>query len=136
MFIYAIKFMVYTFGVIGLLLVAYIIAKKCMGIDINSRKNGNLVIEETLNISPRKTLYILRAYNERFLVASDANSTSFLAKLNSDETISDKLLENEDFSKLINETGDYNFKDEDKTKKENPEIHKKSVIHSMLEKIK
>lgn len=136
MLIYAIKFMVYTFGVIGLLLVAYIIAKRCMGLDINTRKKGNLYIEETLTISPRKTLYILRAYDERFLIASDANNTSFLAKLNSDETIADKLMGETDFSKLINTDTDFEQNESDKVKDKISGIQKKNVLHSMLDKIK
>ena len=136
MLIYAIKFMVYTFGVIGLLLVAYIIAKRCMGLDINTRKKGNLYIEETLTISPRKTLYILKAYDERFLIASDANNTSFLAKLNSDETIADKLTGETDFSKLINADTDFEQNESDKVKDKISGIQKKNVLHSMLDKIK
>ena len=136
MLIYAIKFMVYTFGVIGLLLVAYIIAKRCMGLDINTKKKGNLFIEETLNISPRKTLYVLKAYDERFLIASDANNTSLLAKLNSDENIADKLTGENDFSKLLNDNNDFELKENDKVKDKISEIQKKNVLHSMLEKIK
>ena len=136
MLIYAMKFMFYTFGVIGLLLVAYIIAKRCMGLDINTRKKGNLYIEETLNISPRKTLYILKAYDERFLIASDANNTSFLAKLNSDETIADKLTGETDFSKLLNSDTDFEQNESDKVKDKISGIQKKNVLHSMLDKIK
>ncbi len=136
MLIYAIKFMVYTFGVIGLLLIAYVIAKKCMGLDMNTRRKGNLIIEETLNITPRKTLYVIKAYNERFLIASDANNTSFLAKLNSDETITDKLIGDNDFSKLINDNSSFEQNENNKVKDKISEIQKKSVIHSMLDKIK
>ncbi len=136
MLIHAIKFMVYTFGVIGLLLIAYIVAKRCMGLDINTRKKGNLFIEETLNITPRKTLYVLRAYDERFLIASDANSTSFLAKLNSDESITDKLTAETDFSRLINDSNDFEQNENDKVKDKISEVQKKNVLHSMLEKIK
>ena len=84
---YLIKFIFYTGGVIGFLLIAFIIAKTCMTGSIGfKKKTGNLDIEESLAISPKKTLHIVKAFNEKFLIASDSNSTTLLAKLNSDTT--------------------------------------------------
>ena len=84
---YLIKFIFYTGGVIGFLLIAYIVAKTCMTGSIGfKKKTGNLDIEESLAISPKKTLHIVKAFNEKFLIASDSNSTTLLAKLNSDTT--------------------------------------------------
>ena len=44
-------------------------------------------IEESLNLAPRKTLYVIKIANERFLIASDADKTVFLAKLGEVEGI-------------------------------------------------
>jgi len=85
---YLIKFVFYTSGVIGLLLIAFIVAKNSLNINTSFRKkNGKLEIEESLPISPRKTLHIVKAFDERFLIASDATSTTFLAKLNSNNEV-------------------------------------------------
>ena len=52
---YLIKFIFYTSGVIGLLLIAFIVAKNSLNINPSFRKkNGKLEIEESLPISPRK----------------------------------------------------------------------------------
>jgi ssDNA-binding replication factor A large subunit len=40
-----------------------------------------LSIEETMNINPRKSLMIVKAGDERFLIASDTDKTSLIAKL-------------------------------------------------------
>lgn len=46
-----------------------------------SKNKNELDIENALNLSPRKTIYIVKAGNEKFLIASDAERTTFLAKL-------------------------------------------------------
>ena len=92
---YLIKFIFYTSGVIGLLLIAFMIAKSSLNINPAMRKKtGKLEIEESLAISPRKTLHIVKALNEKFLIASDATSTTFLAKLNSDNEIDENYSDN------------------------------------------
>ena len=93
------------------------------------KKINNLEIEETLSISPRKTLHIIRAFGERFLIASDATSTTLLAKLNSDGTITEEIPSesNVDFKEIM--------------QSEEAEIAKaklqqsNSVIQSMLKKL-
>ena len=92
---YLIKFIFYTSGVIGLLLIAFMVAKSSLNINSTVRKKtGKLEIEESLAISPRKTLHIVKAFNEKFLIASDATSTTFLAKLNSDNEIDENYQNN------------------------------------------
>ncbi len=44
-------------------------------------------IEDALRLSQRKTLYIINVQGERFLIASDVENTTFLAKLSQKETI-------------------------------------------------
>ncbi len=80
---YLVHFAVYTFAMIGALLVCFVIYKKTV-IDSKFTKNpqSNLEIENALNISPKKTLYVVKAGEEKFLIASDPDCTTFLAKLN------------------------------------------------------
>lgn len=120
---YLVKIIFYTAGVIGMLLIGFVVAKACLynGATFNKRK-GNLEIEESLPISPRKTLHIVRAFGEKFLVASDQNSTTLLAKLNADGDITETKAE---FSEYLEEKPN-----KTKTSKKN-----NSVIQSMLEKL-
>ena len=122
---YLIKFVFYTSGVIGLLLIGYIVAKNFVagGLVLN-RKKGNLEIEESLAISPRKTLHIVKAFDEKFLIASDATSTTLLAKLNANGEIDEKNVQ-EEFSSYLEEHSEV----------KTPAKKSASVIHSMLEKL-
>ena len=123
---YLFKFIFYTSGVIGILLIGYVVAKNFLagGLVLN-RKRGNLEIEESLSVSPRKTLHIVRAFDEKFLVASDATSTTLIAKLNSNNEITEKPDNVEDFNSYL----------EPKIKEEKSDKKSGSVIHSMLEKL-
>lgn len=50
---------------------------------IQKGTNGDFLrLEHRLDLSARKSIYVIRAGNERFLIASDLEHTSFLAKLN------------------------------------------------------
>ncbi len=78
---YIANFTVYTMAMIGLIFFALFVYKKFTnGINAN-RKSDFLEIEETIGIAPRKNLYVVRAGNEKFLVASDAERTTLISKL-------------------------------------------------------
>lgn len=122
---YLIKFIFYTSGVIGLLLIAFMIAKSSLNINPAMRKKtGKLEIEESLAISPRKTLHIVKALNEKFLIASDATSTTFLAKLNADNEIDENYSDN--FQEYLEEKPANNIQQYQEAG---------SVIKSMLNKL-
>lgn len=84
---YIISFTVYTMAMSGLIAFALFIYRKIMGVNSVSKKTKILSIEETMSINPRKTLMIVKAGNERFLLASDVDKTSLIAKLESNETL-------------------------------------------------
>ena len=99
---------------------------KCQGGNLKFKKKiSNLEIEETLGISPRKTLHIVRAFDEKFLIASDTTSTTLLAKLNSDGVITPVANDayDKDFSDLVRGEDDVTMSKES------------SVIKSMLKKL-
>ncbi len=77
-------FTVYTFAMIGLALVAFLVWKKTTTLNAGNL-GGNIKVEDSLNLSPRKSLMVVRVKNERFLLASDLENTTFLAKLENDE---------------------------------------------------
>ena len=76
---YMINFIVYTAAMIGIIFLAVFVYKKC---SINTTsKSKFLNVEECISIGPRKELFIVKAGNERFLVASDVGRTSLISKL-------------------------------------------------------
>lgn len=84
---YLINFIVYTMAMVGLLFIGVMVYKKTM-LGNNSAQNLNgLKVENALNLSPRKTIYVVKAGNEKFLIAADTERTTFLAKLNNDEKL-------------------------------------------------
>lgn len=77
---YMISFSIYTLAMVGVIFGALFVFKtfsnKCF-----SKKSSMLKIEDSMNLSPRKTLYVIKANNESFLIASDVDKTSLIAKL-------------------------------------------------------
>jgi len=75
-----IAFSLYTLAMIGIFFIAFVVYKKTM--DSNGSKlNESMKIENMLRLSQRKSLYIVNVQGERFLIASDPENTTFLAKL-------------------------------------------------------
>lgn len=85
---YLITFSVYTLAMIGVIFIAFVVWKNSLNFGPKN-KNSSIIIEESLSLNPRKTLYVIRIKNERFLIASDIDKTTFLAKLEDGEKISD-----------------------------------------------
>ncbi|HIS35820.1 TPA: FliO/MopB family protein [Candidatus Scatousia excrementigallinarum] len=78
---YLVNFAVYTMAMIGLIFFALMMYKKfAIGGDC-SKKSGFLGVEESISIAPRKNLYVVRAGNERFLIAGDVDKTTLISKL-------------------------------------------------------
>ena len=117
---YAVNFTVYTMAMIGLIFFALFVYKKFSCFSSIGKKSDYLSIEESINISPRKSLYVVNAGGERFLIASDTDRTTLISKLdaakNSNRTDKSELI---DLPVII----DFN------KKKETP------VIKEMLNKI-
>lgn len=84
---YLINFSIYTLAMIGIIFAALFVfktfANKCF-----SKKSAMLKIEDSMNLSPRKTLYVISAKNEKFLIAADIDKTSLIAKLDTKPEIS------------------------------------------------
>lgn len=78
---YIANFTVYTMAMIGLIFFALFIYKKFVNGINSTKKSDFLAIEESIGIAPRKNLYVVRAGNEKFLVASDAERTTLISKL-------------------------------------------------------
>ncbi len=81
---YLINFIVYTTAMIGIIFLAVLVYKKFSYNNVS--KSQFLNVEDCISLAPRKNLYVVRAGNERFLVASDAERTSLISKLGEGET--------------------------------------------------
>jgi len=84
---YILSFTVYTLAMSGLIFFALFVYKKVMHGNIGLKNSKILSVEETMSISPRKTLMIVKAGEERFLIASDVDKTTLISKLENKETI-------------------------------------------------
>lgn len=78
---YLVNFSIYTLAMIGIIFAALFIFKHFSSGRAFSKKSSFLNVEETMSLSTRKTVYVIKAGNERFLVASDIDRTSLIAKL-------------------------------------------------------
>lgn len=97
---YLVNFAVYTMAMIGLIFFALMIYKKFSGEGILGRKSEFLSVEDTIGIAPRKNLYIVRAGNERFLIAGDIDKTTLIAKLDENNTSSKVAIFDTQFTKV------------------------------------
>lgn len=80
MSVYLLNFIVYTTAMIGIIFLAVFVYKK---FSYNSTSQSKFLnVEDCISLAPRKNIYVVRAGNERFLVASDAERTSLISKLN------------------------------------------------------
>lgn len=76
---YLLNFIVYTAAMIGIIFMAVFVYKKFSL--TTSSKSKFLNVEECISLAPRKELFVVRAGNERFLVASDVGRTTLISKL-------------------------------------------------------
>lgn len=85
---YLANFMVYTLAMVGVIVVALLIFKSATSGGITGGKSKYLKIIDTLNLAPRKTLYIVSTGREKFLIAGDVDKTSLISKLETAEDCS------------------------------------------------
>lgn len=128
MMTYVTAFIFYTLAMIGILLVGFVVYKKTFMIDKGENK-GTIKVLDSLPIGNKKTLLIIKIKNEKFLIASGAEHTTFLSKLENDKPISEikeeiitpevvdmslvEKLHNENFSKQLQQA---RFDDVQKTR--------------------
>ncbi|MBE7710712.1 MAG: hypothetical protein E7Z92_01085 [Cyanobacteria bacterium SIG31] len=92
---YLSNFIVYTFAMVGVIMLALFVFKtSTSGGNKNSSKF--LKVHDTLSLGPRKTLYIVSAGEEKFLIAGDVDKTCLISKLGekTEENISTPEIKN------------------------------------------
>lgn len=78
---YLVNFMIYTLAMVGLIFLALFIYKKTAVMPGGKSRSKFLGVEDVMSLTPRKNLYVVRAGNERFLIASDMERTTLISKL-------------------------------------------------------
>lgn len=90
--IYIVKFAIYTMAMIGTLFAALFVFKK-FALTGFTKKSSILKVEDTMKLSPKKTLHIINVGGEKYLIASDIDRTSLIAKLNGKEKVTDEKIQ-------------------------------------------
>lgn len=88
---YISNFIVYFLAMIGIIILALYVYKKFSISSFSTRRNNSLKIEDTLSLSPRKTLFVIRDGNERFLLAADLERTTLISKLEDREEVHEEI---------------------------------------------
>lgn len=138
---YLVNFAIYTMAMIGLIFFALMIYKRFSCDGIIGKKSGFLGVEDTINIAPRKNLYVIRAGNERFLIAGDVDKTTLISKLDDNfgqnsQSISQNKTNTREFRELNVEKLRQRGIDELPDITGNiPRAEGQNVLHSMVRKI-
>ncbi len=82
---YLVNFIVYTAAMVGIIFLAVFVYKKFSYCSTSRSKFLN--IEECISLGPRKELFVVRAGQEKFLVASDVGRTSLISKLDDNSPV-------------------------------------------------
>lgn len=89
---YLANFMVYTFAMVGVIVVALLVFKNATNCG-GASKSKYLKILDTMSLAPRKTLYIVSTGREKFLIAGDVDKTTLISKLETSEESFKETLE-------------------------------------------
>lgn len=111
-------FIVYVLAMLSVIGLALFVYKKFNLTSFASKNSKTLSVEESLNLSARKTLYIVNANGEKFLIAGDMERTTLISKLGDNKPIEKK--QTVDLSEFIE-------KEDELLKKENPAVMKNLV---------
>lgn len=112
---YLANFMVYTFAMVGVIVVALLVFKNSTS-GGTIKKSKYLKVIDSMSLAPRKNLYIISAGEEKFLIAGDADKTTLISKLESTLHQQERSLEipqnkNNDIEELFSKTNELSFRD-------------------------
>ncbi len=83
---YITAFSVYTLAIIGVIFIGLVVVKKTLSFKPGQGKNNFLKVETSLDLGPGKTIYVIKAGKEKFLIASSGENCRFMTKLEKNET--------------------------------------------------
>ena len=87
MMTYVTAFIFYTMAMIGVLLVGFVVYKKTI-LPNKNESRGLIEVIDSMPIGNKKVLLVVKIKNEKFLIASGVEHTTFLSKLEQDEKVS------------------------------------------------
>ncbi len=98
MMTYVSAFIFYTLAMIGIMFAGFIVYKKTFE---NSKgdNRGIIKILDSTPIGNKKTLLVVKVKNERFLIASGVEHTTFLSKLENDNSKEIKEIQEQEITK-------------------------------------
>lgn len=87
---YLTNFIVYTMAMVGVMVLALMVFKNATS---GGSKSGGkfLKVVDTMSLGARKTLYIVSAGEEKFLIAGDVDKTTLISKLNTNSVTEEKI---------------------------------------------
>lgn len=80
---YLSNFIVYMLAMVGVMMLALFIFKHSTAVKFKNGGSKYLKVVDSLSLGARKTLYIVSAGAEKFLIAGDLDRTTLISKLNS-----------------------------------------------------
>jgi flagellar biogenesis protein FliO len=84
---YLLHFIIYTMAMLGIIVLAIFTYKMTYGTGKFGIHSSLLSVTDSMKLTPKKTLYVVKAGDERFLIASDFDSTTLISKLGENENI-------------------------------------------------
>lgn len=78
---YLTGFLVYMLAMLGVISIAFVVVKKSLTFKSGKQNHSFLKIESRLSIEPRKSLYVVKAGNERFLISTGIEGCQFMTKI-------------------------------------------------------
>ena len=88
---YLFHFLVYIMAMTGIIFLAVFTYKMTYSSAKMGLKSSTLSVTDSMKLTPKKTLYVVKAGDEKFLIASDFDSTTLISKLEADETVEEKV---------------------------------------------
>ena len=80
-------FMIYIMAMLGIIALAVFTYKISYGGIRTGINSSMLSVTDSMKLTPKKTLYVVKAGEERFLIASDFDSTTLISKLGENDSI-------------------------------------------------
>ena len=139
---YLANFMVYTLAMVGVIVIALLIFKSATSQGIGN-KSKYLKILDTISLAPRKTLYIVSAGKEKFLIAGDVNNTTLISKLETsvpaESILHEEISPKETFQQTMQNLAKPSYMDRSNVGIKSSLLHKqndKSVMRNLMDKMR
>ena len=122
---YIINFIVYTFAMVGILVIAYVVYKKTVLLN-PLKKNSLLSIIDMMRLPDRKMLYIIKCRKEQFLIASSNDKVTLISKLEQ---------KNEDIEKYLSEKKEVEDYSPIEEVEQTPTPQNRQIMKSLLKEL-